>query len=127
MGYPSDSDFEEARQGPKGPDFHYAFSELQKNAHRIAKEKGFWDEDSGDYIALGNMHAELSEAWEWLRHGNPESNHIEGFSGMEEELADVMIRILDTCERRGYRLIEAILAKMKFNETRAYKHGGKEV
>jgi len=127
MGYPTEADFEEAARGPAGPDYHYVFSLLQKEAHQTAIKSGFWDEDSGDYVAIGNMHAELSEAWEALRHGNPPSEHIPEFSGVEEEFADVLIRVLDTCEKRGYRLIDAVMAKMEFNRTRSYKHGGKEV
>ena len=127
MGYPSDSDFEEAARGPSGPDYYWAFGNLQKEAHQTAKDKGFWDVDSGDYVAIGNMHAELSEAWESLRHGNPPSDHIPEFSGVEEEFADVLIRIFDTCEKRGYRLAEAVIAKMRFNRSRSYKHGGKDV
>ena len=127
MGYPSDSDFEEAARGPSGPDYDWAFSNLQKEAHKNAKDKGFWEDDSGDIVAIALMHSELSEALEAIRHGNQPSDHIPEFSGVEEEFADVLIRIFDTCEKRGYRLADAVIAKMRFNRTRSYKHDGKTV
>ena len=79
--------------------------------------------NDGELIAL--MHSELSEALEFLRKGNKPSDHIPEFLGVEEEFADVIIRIMDMAHRRGYRLAPAILAKMQFNESRPYKHGGK--
>jgi len=66
---------------------------------------------------------ELAEAVEALRKGNPESEKIPGFSHVEEELADAVIRIMDLCGGRKYRLHEAILAKMKHNADRPMMHG----
>jgi NTP pyrophosphatase (non-canonical NTP hydrolase) len=78
----------------------------------------------GEQIAL--MHSELSEALEWERKqpGAP-SDHIPGFTGLEEEFADVLIRIFDTSAGMKLRLGEAVLAKMAFNSQRPHKHGGK--
>lgn len=76
----------------------------------------------GEMIAL--MHSELSEALEYYRKGNGPSDHIM-FSGLEEEFADVIIRILDTAHKMNLHLGAAILAKMNFNESRPYKHGKK--
>ena len=106
--------------------FVYCFNIFQKEAHRIAKYKGWWEKDNGDNTAICNMHGELSEAWEWIRKGNPKSDHIPTFTGVEEEFADVIIRIMDTCEKRGYKVVEAIIEKMLYNEGREYKHGGKK-
>jgi len=89
-----------------------------------AKRCGFDSlQDEGRNIAL--MHSELSEMLEAYRYHNPPSDHISEFSGVEEEMADVVIRIMDHGIARGHRVAEAILAKMAFNETRPLKHGGK--
>lgn len=71
------------------------------------------------------MHSELSEALESLRHGNPPSDHIPEFSGVEEELADCIIRIMDYGLAKGHRVAEALAAKIAFNRTRPHMHGGK--
>ncbi len=104
------------------------FAEVQRQAHEIAKAHGFWEEGIAnrnvpEMIAL--MHSELSEMLEAYRHKNPPSEHIPEFSGMEEEAADLIIRLCDTCEAMGLRLTGAIVAKMEFNRNRPYKHGGK--
>ena len=68
------------------------------------------------------MHSELSEALEADRKGLT-SDHIPEFSGIEEELADCMIRILDFAGHHDLRLAEAFTAKLQYNLTRPYKHG----
>ncbi len=45
---------------------------------------------------------------------------------LEEELADTIIRIMSFAEHHQLRVASAIEAKIKFNETRPYKHGGKK-
>ena len=105
--------------------FRITFDMAQKTAHENAAKKGWWEDDKGDAVAIANMHGELSEAWEWIGKGNPDSDHIPEFSGVEEEFADLIIRIMDTAEKRGYRVAEAIIAKMEFNKTRSHRHGGK--
>ena len=106
--------------------FRITFGMFQKQAHSTAVDKGWWETDKGDGVAIANMHGELSEAWEWLRKDNPKSDHIPEFSGVEEEFADVIIRIMDTAQKRGYRVVEAITAKMEYNKTRSHRHGGKK-
>jgi NTP pyrophosphatase (non-canonical NTP hydrolase) len=94
-------------------------SEIHTNSYR----HGFWDTPRNDGECIALMHSELSECLESLRHGNPESEHIPGYNGVEEELADVVIRVMDYAYGKGHRLAEAILAKMAFNAGRPYKHG----
>jgi NTP pyrophosphatase (non-canonical NTP hydrolase) len=47
--------------------------------------------------------------------------------GVGPELADVAIRILDTCEEHGINLEAEIDLKMQHNNTRAFRHGGKHL
>lgn len=132
--------------------FVQAFSALQKAAHQNSVDKGFWESPDADFLEniadsqifsaglrlkeisaktrqqndgekIALMHAELSEALEGIRHGNPPSEHIPEFTAVEEELADVIIRIMDYAQARRFRVAEAVVAKMKFNATRPHKHG----
>jgi NTP pyrophosphatase (non-canonical NTP hydrolase) len=122
---------EEVRPHCVGPDFDKLFvathNGMVQKAYNIAREHGWWPENEpvnhGEQLAL--MHSELSEALEFLRHGNGPSDHIPKFSGLEEELADVIIRIMSYSGRCNLHVAEAVVDKMKFNEGRQFKHGGK--
>jgi NTP pyrophosphatase (non-canonical NTP hydrolase) len=92
----------------------------------IAVSKGWWKGDRNDGEMICLMHSELSEALEGLRHGNPASDHIPAFTAVEEELADVVIRIMDFAMAKNHRVAEAIIAKIEFNHNRPYMHGGKK-
>lgn len=45
--------------------------------------------------------------------------------GVGSEFADVLIRLLDDCDRWGVDLAFEFERKMAYNETRAYQHGGR--
>lgn len=112
---------------------------LIAECHQNAVAKGWWESDEegrdrtfGDQIAL--MHSELSEALEEFRiHGlevpamfrfAPGSDKPEGIA---VELADVMIRIFDTCGRYGIPLQKALTEKIAYNTRRPHRHGGKKL
>jgi len=106
-------------------EFSYRMGSVQRLIHANAILHGWWEYDRnfGEMIAL--MHSELSEALEAWRAGNPKSDHIPEMDHVLEEFADVVIRIMDTCENMGYDLGSAIIEKSKFNVGREYRHGNK--
>jgi NTP pyrophosphatase (non-canonical NTP hydrolase) len=100
-------------------------SEIQEAVHRTAIEHGWWESPRPTGEVLMLMVTELAEAMEAHRDGNPESEKIPGFSKMEEELVDVIIRLLDFAGGTGLDIEGALSAKMAYNEGRPYRHGGK--
>lgn len=109
--------------GQQEYDVQNAIEGLQRDIHNLAVSKDWWHEDRNDGEQMALMHSEISECLEALRKGNPQSIKIPGFTQAEEELADVVIRIMDHCESRGWNLAKAIVEKHKFNHNRPPKHG----
>jgi len=107
--------------------FIESFSGMALEAWRNAIRKGFREpgveRNIGEEVAL--CHSELSELLEGVREGNPRSSKIPEFTKAEAEAADTVIRLMDTCHERGWRLAEAIIAKHEYNLTRPHKHGKK--
>ena len=103
-----------------------AFRTMQHAIHQNAVEHGWWDEPREDGTVLALVHAEVSECLEALREGNPPDKQCPWLSQAEVELADVVIRIMDFCERKGWALGRALVAKHEFNKSRPFMHGGKE-
>ncbi len=105
-------------------------ADIAQEAFRIARQAGWWDEGKTktklECICL--IHSELSEAVEELR-----GEHLPFYlmnekpEGWIVELADAIIRILDLVEHENLtnELVYAIRAKMQYNKTRPYRHGGK--
>ena len=102
--------------------FVKAFNEMMNVVHQMAVDKGWWDECRNDGEAIALIHSELSEGLEALRAG-ARSDKIAGFDGIEEELADVIIRIMDIAAGRDWRVAEALVWKVDYNSSRERRHG----
>lgn len=102
------------------PDLVPTLFALQKIAYKIAKDHGFHDEKrdmSLISMLIVTEAAELFEGWRKNR----------GSDNIEEELADIVIRCLDSAEELNVDLEHAVLQKMLYNHDRPHKHGGKRV
>jgi NTP pyrophosphatase (non-canonical NTP hydrolase) len=100
---------------------------MQKEVYLIACNHGFHAEGppksayfyETDMVArwLMLMVTELAEAMEAVRHKDWEN--------FKEELADVAIRLFDTCESMNIDLEDEMLRKCAVNKDREFMHGNK--
>lgn len=105
---------------------------LVAKCHATARAKGWHDgtdpTDPTQVLAwLALIHSEVSEATEDVRtrRMDPTTREDGKPEGFPSELADIAIRLFDVAGALGIDLDEAIVAKMRFNETRTHRHGGK--
>lgn len=100
-------------------------TDLAKDIHMTAVEKGFWDtEVDVDFVLskLALVHSEVSETLEAIRKEKGERVIV-------EEMADILIRLLDLyqgMQDTGWvesNFDEVMAEKMRFNTTRPQKHG----
>lgn len=116
------------------------FNEIAEAVHRLAWEKGWHDdEESEDHFVermCNNFHNEISELHESWRNNKlhepcDKANKmielgIEPLTCLEEESADIIIRVLDACMKLGVDIQSAIERKHKYNKTRSLRHGNKK-
>jgi NTP pyrophosphatase (non-canonical NTP hydrolase) len=119
----------------------HALNELSELVYKNAVEKGFHDKNASrslvDNYAVWttNIHGEVSELWEAARKGSLEkpcdkerTDHCDvdcDLTCEEEELADIVIRALDTAKARNIDIGRAVLTKHEYNQSRPHMHGGK--
>ena len=94
---------------------------LQYENWKIAEDNGWHDKGRsfGDEVSL--IHSEVSESLEEYR----KSGKVD--DAVAEELADIVIRVMDTAETHSVNLYEEILKKMVANRSRPYRHGDKHL
>jgi len=75
-----------------------------------------------------NIHGEVSELWEAYRNSKLASpcDKLCGLTCAEEELADIVIRVMDLAGVMKISLGAAIQAKSNYNRTRPHRHGDKK-
>ena len=119
-------------------------NELAKAAYENAKSKGFYDNPPSIAERIALIHSEGSEALEADRKGHfsnvanldvllgiqDDEKFKAAFSrdcksSFEDELADIMIRVMDLAAYKGIDLESHIAAKMRYNSLRPHMHGKK--
>lgn len=109
---------------------------MQRAVREVNEANGWFDENRtfGEGIAL--LHSEVSEMLEAYRdHGLKDATvpaHLTSIAhpkpeGVGSEAADVLIRLLDECDRQGIDLQAEFDRKLAYNATRGHKHGGKRL
>jgi len=117
-------------------------NDKSKEIHEYAKHKGFGDmpRETGTLLML--IVSELSEAMEAdrkVKYAQEEAFerglHVGGNwkacfeeyikDTFEDEIADAFIRLLDLCGARNINIDYFIEQKLKYNQTREYRHGKK--
>lgn len=78
-----------------------------------------WQDENKVPAIIALIHSEASEALEAFR-----MDDLENFS---EELADIIIRVLDLTAGLGVDIDDAVAKKLEKNRSRGYRHGGKRV
>lgn len=110
-----------------------ALNLIAEEVFNNARAHGFHDsdEDEGQFLTrtVANIHGEVSELWEAYRKHELrkpcDKNTFEPLNCADEELADIVIRALDTAARLKIDIGRAVAIKHAYNVQREYRHGGK--
>ena len=115
------------------PDAFNSLNELADHVYETARSKGFHDEPVPMAVSTANLHSEVSELWESYRNGTlnrfcdksekMKELGLEPLTCMEEEVADIIIRALDTARENGMDAGKAVRIKDAYNKSRAHKNG----
>lgn len=119
---------------------------IAQQIHEIAKSKGFYDKERNIGEMLCLIHSEVSEAMEADRKDKYADTYnvaplngimglpFEGFKSwfekyhkdtFEDELADIIIRVLDLAAYKGIDIESHVKAKILYNSHRKSMHGKK--
>lgn len=112
-------------------------NQIADAVHRNAKWHGFHppEQSEDDWLAhmCCNKHGEVSELYDAWRSGKLRAPcdkadkmvalGLPALTCVEEELADLIIRVLDESRRLGVDIAKAVAVKHLFNLTRPHKHG----
>ena len=108
-----------------------AIRSVQYKLNKTAVNAGWYKTPREDGTRIALIHSEISEALEYVRKGGND-DHLPDRLGVEVELADAIIRILDFAGNAGLDVGGAIHAKNEYNKNRAdhklenrLKEGGK--
>lgn len=120
-------------------------NELAQQVHQNAIDKGFFEDEKSIGEMLCLIHSEVSEALEADRKNdyvasNVDMKYIIDKSGsndfkesynynikhsFEEEMADIIIRVLDLCAFKNIDIDAHVKAKMRYNSLREKYHSKK--
>lgn len=120
-------------------------NETAKAAYLNAVSKGFYEDPPSIAERIALIHSEASEALECDRKDKyclmsplgvmemskqDDDKFVNDFRNyvkdtFEDELVDIMIRVMDLAAWKGIDLEAHIAAKMRYNSLREYKHGKK--
>lgn len=107
---------------PEWADFQQDLGDFTDEVHELARLKGFWERPQPDeaqvVVKLALIMGEVAEALDEVR-----SQGLEDKEALGEELADVIIRVLDLAGHLNLDLGHHIVTKHNINRTRARKHG----
>lgn len=108
---------------------------LATAVHKLAQEKGWYDDEQTEDAFIermcNNLHDEVSELHEAWRKGKLKAPGMEAvglpvLTCLAEELADILIRVLDDAKHLGVDIEAAVRIKHDYNKTRPHRHGNKK-